>query len=934
MKRYTKFSLITILLCITTLSAVNYAQETIRIMAYNVLNYPNIPENDSIMVADTTGRNPYFRTIFSSINPDIAVLQEIEGRVDAEAFLTNVMNGYGETYELGWRGTAGDDNPIYFKADKFDLISSYFVIDQGGSGSHPTIEYRLLHEDSGDTLIILNTHLTFGPGSTERAKRKVDADAIRQRTSTYSPGAYFIALGDFNIYGGTEAAFDTLLDRTHDGWLDDPLGLEVYSNWSTSGLTEYNTHNTREGSGPYLGGGGGFGLDERFDLILNSKNVLEPGGFMYKAGSYVTYGNDGLHNNRDVNEQPNNSVPVEVADALYMASDHLPVCADYYVGAEVGASPAPGDIVFTQVGADNPDVVEFVTLKEMNLTKLKITNSGVDINGDLTGGDGTFDLLNTPWVNIPAGTFVRLGIDLTNDNDHSDRIIQYDANGSSPPTLYTGSTGDQLIAYTGTEADPTYIAAIIWGNDGWLTGPSTSYAPNTPSDIELGDLDNYYFNGSVDGDATATLTAVLKTSDWVGSGPRVGYQDLTDNIGNTYIDIPDTTDTTSTTPPDPPTPGDIVFTQVGADNPDVTEFITLKDLDLSTLKITNSGVDVNGDLTGGDGTFDLSNTPWTNIPSGTFVRLTNDTVVDNDHSDRIIRYGAAGSSPPTLYTGSTGDQLIAYTGTAADPTYIAAIIWGNDGWLTGPSTSYAPGTPSDIELGGLDNYYFNGSVDGDASATRTAVMKTTDWTGSNSNIGFVDLTSNIGNSAMPVELTFFTGTLNGKNVELRWRTETEVNNYGFEIECAQKNMEWKKIGFVEGLGNSNSPKNYNYMDLVNVSSGNLYYRLKQIDNDGTYEYSDIVSVLISVPNEYRLSQNYPNPFNPVTRIEINIPQTQLVSLKVYNILGEFVSEIINEVKEAGKYSVVFNASGLPSGIYVYRLETSSYTAIRKMTLLK
>jgi endonuclease/exonuclease/phosphatase family metal-dependent hydrolase len=930
MKIFTKLSLITILLCLTTLTAINYAQETIRVMSYNVLNYPNF-WSDSILVADTTGRNPYFRTIFSSINPDIAVLQEVEGRADAEAFLANVMNGYGETYELGWRGTSGDDNPIYFKADKFDFISSYFIIDQGGSGSHPTIEYRLLHEATGDTLIILNVHLTYGPKAERIAKRKVEADAIRQRTSTYSSTAYCIALGDFNIYGGTEAAFDTLLDRTHDGWFDDPLGLEVYSNWSTSGLTEYNTHNTRDGSGPYLGGGGGFGLDERFDLILNSKNVLEPGGFMYKAGSYVTYGNDGLHNNRDVNEQPNNSVPVDVADALYMASDHLPVCADYYVGVEVAEAPAPGDIVFTQVGADNADVVEFVTLKEMNLTKLKITNSGVDLNGDLTGGDGTFDLLNTPWVNIPAGTFVRLGIDLTNDNDHSDRIIQYDATGSSPPTLYTGSTGDQLIAYTGTEADPTYIASIIWGNDGWLSGPSTSFAPNTPSDIELGDLDNYYFNGSVDGNANETRTAVMKISDWVGSGSRVGYQDLTDNIGNTYIDIPDTD---STTPPGPPAPGDIVFTQVGADNPDVVEFITLKALDLTTLKITNSGVDINGDLTGGDGTFDLTNTPWTNIPSGTFVRLANDTVIDDDHSDRIIRYGGAGDSPPTLYTGSTGDQLIAYTGTTEDPTYIASIIWGNDGWQSGPSTSFAPGTPSDIELGTLDNYYFNGSVDGDANATRTAVMNTSAWAGSNSNIGFVDLTSNVGNSAMPVELTFFSGTLNGRNVELRWRTETEVNNYGFEIECAAENMDWKKIGFVEGQGNSSSSKNYTYIDLVNVSSGNLYYRLKQVDNDGSFEYSDVVSVQVSIPSEYRLSQNYPNPFNPETRIEFTLPEKQLVSVKVYNLLGEYAAEIVNEVKEAGKYSVVFNASGLPSGMYVYTLETSGYTANRKMILLK
>jgi hypothetical protein len=95
-----------------------------------------------------------------------------------------------------------------------------------------------------------------------------------------------------------------------------------------------------------------------------------------------------------------------------------------------------------------------------------------------------------------------------------------------------------------------------------------------------------------------------------------------------------------------------------------------------------------------------------------------------------------------------------------------------------------------------------------------------------------------------------------------------------------------------------------------------------------------VSVLITIPSEYRLSQNYPNPFNPETRIEFTIPEKQLVSVKVYNLLGEYVAEIVNKVKEAGRYSVVFNATGLPSGIYIYRLETSGYTSNRKMTLLK
>ena len=279
------------------------------------------------MVANTTGRNPYLRTIFSSVNPDIALLQEMVRGVDATAFLTNVMNSYGETYEMGWYGTAGDNNPIYFKADKFDLISSYLVIDQ--SGGHPTIEYILYHEQTGDTLIILNTHLTSGLGSGDMAARKVDDDAIRVRTGTYSDSAYFIAMGDFNTFCGTETAFDTLLDQTNNGYFIDPLNLQGYSNWRSSGLTEYNTYNTREGPGNYLGGSTHSGLDELFDLLINSQSVANPCGITYKSGSFVNYGNDGNHNNRDINEQPNTAVSLVIADALYMASDHLPIYAEF-----------------------------------------------------------------------------------------------------------------------------------------------------------------------------------------------------------------------------------------------------------------------------------------------------------------------------------------------------------------------------------------------------------------------------------------------------------------------------------------------------------------------------------------------------------------------------------------------------------------------------
>jgi hypothetical protein len=193
--------------------------------------------------------------------------------------------------------------------------------------------------------------------------------------------------------------------------------------------------------------------------------------------------------------------------------------------------------------------------------------------------------------------------------------------------------------------------------------------------------------------------------------------------------------------------------------------------------------------------------------------------------------------------------------------------------------------------------------------------------------GFPDL-------PLPVELAYFGGTLNGNDIELRWRTETEINNYGFEIERSADKSNWLVVGFIDGHGNSNSPKQYSFNDPNIEHSGTYHYRLRQIDNDGSYEYSDVVTVEVGVPNNIYLSQNYPNPFNPVTRINFTLSEKQIISLNVYNTLGELVAELINEQRDAGSYSVTFNASNLPSGVYIYRLQTPGFITNKKMTLLK
>jgi len=193
----------------------------------------------------------------------------------------------------------------------------------------------------------------------------------------------------------------------------------------------------------------------------------------------------------------------------------------------------------------------------------------------------------------------------------------------------------------------------------------------------------------------------------------------------------------------------------------------------------------------------------------------------------------------------------------------------------------------------------------------------------------------IPDGVFPVELASFNGLLNGNNVELRWRTETEVNNYGFEIERSIDRTIWGNIGFVPGHGNSNSPNDYEFTDRDKfIPAGTIYYRLKQEDIDGKFEYSNAIKLEYKVQSKPNLSQNYPNPFNPTSVIEYTLPADEFVSLKVYDILGREVAALVNEKQNAGKHSVNFNGSSLASGVYFYILTTNNFVLSKKMNLIK
>ncbi len=195
-------------------------------------------------------------------------------------------------------------------------------------------------------------------------------------------------------------------------------------------------------------------------------------------------------------------------------------------------------------------------------------------------------------------------------------------------------------------------------------------------------------------------------------------------------------------------------------------------------------------------------------------------------------------------------------------------------------------------------------------------------------------------ATLPVELIAFNANSFASEVLLNWETATEENNYGFEVERrfpkdsdADGESEWSKIGFIEGNGNSNSTKYYSFSDK-NPPEGRLLYRIKQIDLDGRYSYSESVEIDYSGAKEFALEQNYPNPFNPTTNISFKLGEAAKVTVRIFNAIGEEVAELVNRTMEAGRHSVLFDAGGLPSGTYFCRMNSGGFAKTTKLLLIK
>jgi len=186
---------------------------------------------------------------------------------------------------------------------------------------------------------------------------------------------------------------------------------------------------------------------------------------------------------------------------------------------------------------------------------------------------------------------------------------------------------------------------------------------------------------------------------------------------------------------------------------------------------------------------------------------------------------------------------------------------------------------------------------------------------------------------IPVELISFHVAEIKNGVHIEWETVTETNNKGFSLERSSDKKNFEALAFINGHGTTIERSFYSYSDK-SVRTGIFSYRLKQIDHDGTYEYSNVIDVDLGIPNEFALKQNFPNPFNPTTIISYRLPEKGHVSLKIFDAIGSEISSLVNEEKEAGDYDAIFDADKLSSGVYFYTLIANNFMQTNKMILMK
>lgn len=474
----------------------------------------------------------------------------------------------------------------------------------------------------------------------------------------------------------------------------------------------------------------------------------------------------------------------------------------------------------------------------------------------------------------------------------------------------------------GTERDYATIKYSYYGVEQWIktyNGPQNSY--DFAVAIAADDFGSVLVTGRSIGLNNRFNFATIKYST---DGIELWVQRFS-TLGN-YSDIPYNIATDNW--------GNVIITGAGA-SLDTTSFAP----DYLTIKYDSTGVLLWDSRYNGPGN-DFDDARVVAVDDAGNIFISGWSIGEVGHNDyATIKYNSSGIE----------QWIIRFNGGFV---YDLALDEFGNGYVTGVSTdSTTIGDYTTIKYDTYGNQQWFIRYNGPGDGLDEGVAIATDGSGNVYVAGIVEVPGGIPTfdyatikykqKIVPVELTIFAASVTDNYVILNWQTATETNNSGFEIErkvgSGQTVGDWKTIGFVLGFGTTTEPKSYTFEDCA-VSNGVYYYRLKQIDFDGSFEYSNIIEVLVGNPMTFFLEQNFPNPFNSITTIIYSIAEPSNLVLKVYNTLGEEVAVLVNEEKDAGKYSLRFNAQELPSGVYLYKLDASGssgeYNFVKKFILLK
>lgn len=497
----------------------------IKVCTYNALNWPD----------NYFDRVDAFRLVMDAIDADLVVLQEVDSWQAADIFRDDILNYYeaGEYRRMPFINGPDTDNACFFKPAVLDSLD-YGYLD---TGVRYTTWYKFRpdgYSSSEAEFVIFSTHLKAGSTSSDESERLAQTTVIRNYCNDYPPGTNFMVAGDFNIRASTESSYQMLIgfQADNDGRCKDPIatGGTWHDNYS---LRHTHTQSPRVDGGAGTGGG----MDDRFDFVLVSYALDDEDGLSYVDNSYTAYGNDGLRFNLDINDPPNQIVSAEIADALYDASDHIPVFMELQLPAKIGAPTALdfGDYIVGAAAAETLSVQNVASVPGDALTYSMTAPGGFGAPG------GSFVLfadteqsheitMDTAAAGLRAGELEIASNDLDDPTWYvgmSGRVLEHASPSLEELTVALSGTLDFGSEQEGAFSDETlsvynegyydlqallevYDAAIV-GGDGRFSfvggfGPQTAGA--TPADYVLA----FDSAGAVE-DSTYAATLTLSTRD-------------------------------------------------------------------------------------------------------------------------------------------------------------------------------------------------------------------------------------------------------------------------------------------------------------------------------------------------------------------------------------------------------------------------------------